>query len=175
MINEANYIGKPVRSLQTMLRMIGKENGDLPTVIPDGIFGRQTEAAVRSFQAFANLPATGIVNQQTWEAVTDHYRSALVSQQQAAPLLIVLQPGQRILPGERNRHLFLIQSMLLVISAAYDNMPTPNITGIHDLASQQAVTFLKQLSNQPADPVIDKLFYALLVGIYRSVAGDGTP
>lgn len=174
MINEATYIGKPVRSLQTMLRVISTADGDSPTVIPDGKFGQQTETAVRAFQTGAGLPVTGVVDQTTWDAVTNAFRIALIDQQQAAPLLIVLQPGQRILPGERNNHLYFMQSMLQVIAGAFSNMPVSNITGIHDVPSQQAVTFLKQHANQPADAVIDKAFYALLVGIYRSIAGDGS-
>src|SRR5918999_133687 len=50
----------PVRPLQQLLRARGQ------TVAVDGIFGPQTEAAVRAFQQSRGLAADGIVGPQTW-------------------------------------------------------------------------------------------------------------
>jgi peptidoglycan hydrolase-like protein with peptidoglycan-binding domain len=35
----------------------------------DGDFGDNTEKAVKAFQEFKNLPVTGVVDAQTWEAL----------------------------------------------------------------------------------------------------------
>jgi peptidoglycan hydrolase-like protein with peptidoglycan-binding domain len=50
----------PVRSLQQLLRARGH------SVAVDGIFGPNTEAAVKSFQQSKGLAADGIVGPQTW-------------------------------------------------------------------------------------------------------------
>jgi peptidoglycan hydrolase-like protein with peptidoglycan-binding domain len=50
----------PVRPLQQLLRARGH------TVAVDGIFGPQTEAAVKAFQQSRGLAADGIVGPQTW-------------------------------------------------------------------------------------------------------------
>lgn len=173
-VTESFFLGRPVRSLQTMLRMVGTNNGNVSRIIPDGIYGKQTEAAVRSYQRYAGLPVTGVADFATWQQLTQHYQLARIDQMQAAPLQIVLQPNQRILPGERNCHLYLMQSMLLVLAGSFHNMPVAKVTGVHDMQSQQAVSFLKAKSEQDANPTIDKAFYALLVRVYRCVAGDGT-
>ena len=55
--------GHPVRTLQHLLR----ERGQNVTV--DGIFGPQTEGAVRAFQQQKGLAVDGIVGPQTWAAV----------------------------------------------------------------------------------------------------------
>ena len=56
-----SFVGQPVRSLQTMLRVIAEDGGYIPTVVPDGIYGPQTATAVSTFQRRHALPITGIV------------------------------------------------------------------------------------------------------------------
>jgi peptidoglycan hydrolase-like protein with peptidoglycan-binding domain len=53
----------PVRTVQHLLRA-HEEN-----VAVDGIFGAQTEAAVRAFQGSRGLAVDGIVGPQTWPAL----------------------------------------------------------------------------------------------------------
>ena len=43
-------IGKPIRSLQIMLRFVAAGNDRVDTVVPDGIYGEDTRRAVISFQ-----------------------------------------------------------------------------------------------------------------------------
>jgi peptidoglycan hydrolase-like protein with peptidoglycan-binding domain len=50
----------PVRTLQHLLRARGQQ------IAVDGIFGPETERAVRSFQQAHGLAADGIVGPQTW-------------------------------------------------------------------------------------------------------------
>jgi peptidoglycan hydrolase-like protein with peptidoglycan-binding domain len=52
-----------VRSLQYLLNQRGAR------LAVDGQFGRQTKAAVVAFQHAHKLPATGVVNGQTWRAL----------------------------------------------------------------------------------------------------------
>jgi len=69
--------GEDVRELQRYLNRIGRaaEQIDLPPggLTEDGVYGPATEAAVRSFQAYVGLPATGIVSAATWSAAADLY------------------------------------------------------------------------------------------------------
>ena len=52
-----SFIAQPVRSLQTMLRVIAQEDNRQPSVIPDGIYGNQTTAAIAAFQRNRGIPA----------------------------------------------------------------------------------------------------------------------
>jgi peptidoglycan hydrolase-like protein with peptidoglycan-binding domain len=53
----------PVETLQYLLRARGH------SVTVDGIFGPQTDTAVRAFQQQKHLPVDGIVGPQTWSAL----------------------------------------------------------------------------------------------------------
>ncbi len=68
--------GDDVKFIQEKLLMNGFYSGrsfvdDYATVI-DGIFGAETEAAVKKMQHWAGIPDDGIVGPQTW-AVFDRY------------------------------------------------------------------------------------------------------
>jgi len=56
--------GPDVRRLQTLLRNAGADPG-----VIDGIFGAETEAAVRLVQTRRGLPVTGVADVRTWEAL----------------------------------------------------------------------------------------------------------
>jgi peptidoglycan hydrolase-like protein with peptidoglycan-binding domain len=58
-----------VTRLQTMLNFVRGE----PALVEDGIFGPNTDAAVREFQADEHLVVDGIVGQNTWTALLTRY------------------------------------------------------------------------------------------------------
>ena len=55
-----SFIGQPIRSLQTMLRLIAEDAPGHVRVIPDGIYGPETMQAVAAFQRIHGLSATGV-------------------------------------------------------------------------------------------------------------------
>jgi peptidoglycan hydrolase-like protein with peptidoglycan-binding domain len=139
-----------------MLRVLAEHDDRYHTVVPDGIYGSTTMAAVSNFQRLHGLPVTGITDQDTWEAVVAVYEPALVEQDQAQPAEIILNPGQKIRKGERHPHLYLVQSMLTVLSQIYGSIPAPNINGILDDATEDALFLFQHLSGLPATGHLDK-------------------
>ena len=64
----SNYVGQPIRSLQTMLRTLAHADETLLKLVPDGIYGPNTVQAVREFQRQNGLPVTGETDNTTWSA-----------------------------------------------------------------------------------------------------------
>jgi peptidoglycan hydrolase-like protein with peptidoglycan-binding domain len=56
--------GIEVRLLQSILKDFGDPNFDPGPV--DGIFGPNTEMAVKNYQTFAGLPSNGVVDSKNW-------------------------------------------------------------------------------------------------------------
>ena len=139
MILPEDYINRPVRSLQTMLQVLSTIFPALLNVNPDGIYGESTKNAVSAFQRFAHLPATGIAETETWNALAGCYLRHAPSVLPPEPLRIVLQPGQTIAPGERNLHVYLVQAMLQALGQCYANASPPAVTGVLDASTQRAV------------------------------------
>lgn len=151
-----SFVGQPIRSLQTMLRVIAQQDERQPNVIPDGFYTADTTRAVSAFQRRAGLPVTGITDQQTWDAIIPVYEAALVEVEEAEPLWIVLDPNQVIRQGEENPNLYIVQAVLLVLSQTYGSIPAPAVTGILDIPTAEALSAFQQLSLLPATGELDK-------------------
>lgn len=152
-----SFIAQPVRSLQTMLRVIGEDRGQSITVIPDGFYGQQTRGAVSAFQRAHGIPATGVTNQDTWERIVTEYRPALVRVGPAEPLQLILNPNQVLRKGEQHPYLYIIQAMLLALSEIYGSITPVQMTGILDLPTSSAIADLQALSALPQTGEMDKI------------------
>lgn len=151
-----SFVGQPIRSLQTMLRVIAEDDPSHLRIVPDGIYGPETMAAVSTFQRKHGLPITGVTNQATWEAVVAVYNPALINIDAAQSLDIILNPGQIIRRGERSPHLYLVQGMLLVLARVYKSVGTPSQTGILDEPTADSLASFQALSGLPMTGNLDK-------------------
>lgn len=164
-----SFIGQPVRSLQTMLRVIAEQDRDQPSVVPDGIYGPNTVAAVTAFQRRYGLPVTGITDQATWDAVVAVYEPALVLVDEAQPIEVILNPNQVIRRGEAHPNLYLAQAMLAVLSRAY-GISMPGLTGVLDLPTEESLSGFQELSRLPMTGTLDKLTWKHLALQYPLAA-----
>ena len=57
---ERTFYNQPIRSLQTMLRTIALFSDAYERIVPDGIYGPETQTAISTFQRKRGLPVTGI-------------------------------------------------------------------------------------------------------------------
>ena len=151
-----SFIGQPIRSLQTMLRVIAENDSTQPSVIPDGIYGGNTVTAVSSFQRRAGLPVTGVADQATWEAIYAAYEPALVEVGEAQPLNIILNPGQIIRRGEQNPNIYLVQAILTVLSQVYAGITEPAISGVLDIPTSNSLSSFQQMALLPMTGELDK-------------------
>lgn len=165
-----SFIGQPIRSLQTMLRVLAEDDPSHLALIPDGIYGPETSAAVTRFQRIHGLSPTGITDQDTWEAIVAEYEPALIRRSSAEPLHILLDPGQIIRKGERHPHVYLVQAILAVLSETWDSIPRPDSTGILDGATSEALASFQMLSGLPMTGQLDKITWKHLALQYPQSA-----
>ena len=165
-----SFIGQPIRSLQTMLRVIAENDPAHEAIVPDGIYGPETLSAVSAFQRLHGLPATGVTDNRTWDAVVAVYEEALIEQQDAHPLTVILNPGQVIRKGERHPHLHLVQAMLTALAERYDSIARPSTGGILDEATADSLASFQALSGLPMTGHLDKQTWRHLVLQYPLAA-----
>lgn len=172
-MSEGTFLGRPVRSLQTMLRMISRMDPDIPPVIPDGVYGKSTMRAVTALQRAAHLPATGVVDQATWDETVRLFHEACEHQLPPQPLEIELRPGQCIAPGEENLHINLVEAMFCALGKVYDNVPPVELSGKNDAQCAGAIEWLQALSDLPVTGTLDRRTWRYLTGLYRLACADG--
>ena len=116
----------------------------------DGIFGAQTEAAVRKFQEIFNLSPDGIVGPATWYALVRIYVAV-------TSLAELRSQGQRfyanswaltdpIEEGDRGVKVEHLQYMLSVLAAYIPEIPRVQIDGIFGPATRNAVSGIETTS-----------------------------
>lgn len=165
-----SFIGQPIRSLQTMLRVIAENDPRHVSVIPDGIYGPETMRSVSAFQRMHGLPVTGVTDQATWEAIVAVYEPALIEQDEAEALFLILNPGQVIRKGERHPHLYLVQGILAVLSQVYDSIGQPSMNGLLDEPTADSLASFQYLSGLPSTGNLDKTTWKHLVTQYPLAA-----
>lgn len=65
--------GQNVYQIQKQLARIAKAYPAIPAIVPDGIYGSKTKAAVEKFQAVFGLPVSGVVDYNTWYEISNIY------------------------------------------------------------------------------------------------------
>lgn len=152
-----SFVQQPVRSLQTMLRVIAEDNLQLPTVIPDGIYGPTTMTSVAAFQRLKGLPSTGITDQETWEEIAAAYKPALTRSSKAEPIEILMDAGKVYRLGDSSPYIYLLQSMLIQLSKDHQSIQPPDHTGILDKNTSNAIYAFQVLSNLPPTGELDRI------------------
>ena len=160
----------PIHDLQTMLRTVVPQRG----LGLDGIYGRETQAAVREFQRTQGLTESGVADAETWNSLVQAFKKAEVLRAPAEPLQIVLQPFQVITLDERNLHIYLVQGMLSALGNIYFELPPLDLTGVLDAPTAQGLRLIQKSAGLKETGELDKETWRNLAQQYRSAVGDGT-
>lgn len=165
----SSYPGTPLRrgtsgpsvvAIQTELNRISQSYPAIPKISPvDGIFGAQTEAAVRRFQEIFNLEPDGIVGTATWYALVRIYVAV-------TSLAELRSEGQRfyanswansnpIQLGDRGVKVEHLQYMLSVLSAYIPEIPPVTIDGVFGSATRNAVVAAQRRFRLPQTGIVD--------------------
>lgn len=146
-LDESKYLGRPVKSLQAMLRQISYVYPVIPRLVPDGLFGEETLEAVMIFQREFRLPVTGTVDNATWDAVVLTY--ARTTQNLENPLLTNGFPDRlsTFSPGDRCVYLLMIQAMFNALSHTLEEVENVPVDGLHAGGSVRNTKWLQRKGN----------------------------
>lgn len=150
-----------IQELQKMLYGISLYNAAIPHITPDGVFGNESEAAVRDFQQYYGLKVTGEANQVTWDKVAAVYLQLVNTPPQ--PLhAFPKEPGSVILAGEQGFPVLIIQAILFALSEKYANIIPCPMTGEFDADTLRSLQMFQKLCVMSVTGCVDCLTWNML-------------
>lgn len=162
-----------IYELQSFLRYIAEHTSGMPTVIPDGIYGPETRAAVKAFQSKAGLPQTGEADLATWTEIVDTYDS--LKRQHILPRWISGYPLEipHLKEGDDFEEIYLLQIMLRRIAKIFKNISMPDLTGVYDVKTSKAVEDFSRLYGKESRGKVNRELWNILTDTYNAFTNNG--
>ncbi len=165
--------GEDVRVLQLRLNRIGENFPSIPKIAPiDGIFGVETQNAVREFQRAFSLASDGIVGRQTWYAVLRIFNSVKrlneLTSEGLTPEEVTPVFPELLRRGDEGRFVRALQYYLALAAYFLDSVPSPPINGIFDEATEQSVIAFQNTYGLTPDGIVGDVTFNTLYNAYRS-------
>ena len=167
--------GPNVVRAQVMLNRIGRAYPAIPKISAvDGIFGPQTEAAVRRFQQIFGLTDDGIIGKATWYRLVRLYvgvnaLSELESEGQTFYAVNWQDPGV-LKEGSGGQNVRRLQYMLRVVAEYIDSVPTVEEDGIFGPRTEAAVKAFQRFSGLTPDGIVGPATWKALYDRAASIA-----
>lgn len=165
--------GSGVASLQYYLNYVAQFYDTVRSVSVDGVFGDETESAVRDFQQTFGLAVDGLVGVDTWNTLYSTYLGFIAT----IPLkytegVTVPFPGVILRIGSESDEVRLLQEYLNYIAVFYPSIPAVNPTGYFGQMTQSSViAFQNEFGYPPTGNVnapvwngITEVYSALFIG-----------
>ena len=167
-------VGEEVRTIQRQLNRIARNYPAIGGPLDlDGIYGAQTEAAVRRFQEIFNLTADGIVGKATWYQIKAIY-NAVKGLGELAGEGLGLDEVDRIFPkvlqpGDTGTPVRTIQYYLAVIGFFDNSLPQVAVNGVYDEATEAAVRVFQQQQGLSVDGIVGRDTWDALTSVYQQL------
>lgn len=163
---EEEMVSQPVRSLQYMLRRLSRRYRELPELQPDGRFGERTLEGVMRFQKRKELSVTGVVDQETWNAIRDEWLD--VERELAQPRQLRGFPaGEVVQPGQSREYLYMVQAMFHALSRVMEDLEEEYIDATHSGSSVHNALWLQKRANLKQTGNMDRETWDALTSLYE--------
>lgn len=164
--NELKYsdVGLGVRVLHYVLLTIAYFDPDLPSLRLNSVFNDNTKAMVINFQKKYGLPATGVVDADTWNELVTVYRDTIHNiPEEYAQYGDEFFQGRLLALGMSGDDVRIIQKFLLKICQQTGNIPGVRVSGIFDDLMEKSVMKIQSIFNQDTTGVIDPVTWYNIV------------
>ena len=152
-------------NLQRYLRQISYHHPEITPPPIDGIFDRDTERALREFQAMQGLPVTGRADRRTWDELYSMYRASVAENE--PPRTVAILPfvaGEILLSeGDNGFTINVLQYMLRELGESLIELEEVEITGVFDEKTARAVRLFRAQNGLPEGETVDLITWNTLV------------
>ena len=169
--------GNSVQQMQLRLNRISRNYPAIPKIAnPNGIFGADTDAAVREFQRIFGLSPDGIIGKETWYRIAYIYTSVKrlseLNSEGVQYSEIATQYPSQLSVGSSGEYVSVLQYYLAVISRFYDSVPSVSQTGVFDAQTENAVKAFQRTFGLDPDGIVGRNTWNDIYRAYRGIVTD---
>lgn len=166
--------GNEVTQIQIRLNRISKNYPAIPKIYPvDGIFGNETESAVREFQSIFNLGVDGLVGRATWFAIQRIYAAVKrlndLASEGITPDEVTTLFALTLREGDSGTDVRELQYFLNFISLYNESIPYVDIDGTFGASTRAAVEAFQALYDLDVTGVVGLETWDLLYRAYKGI------
>ncbi len=167
-------VGNEVRTLQIRLNRISRNYPAIPKIYPiDGVFGEETQRAVRKFQEIFNLSPDGIVGSATWYKILYYYNGVKrLNELYSEGVMydeISKQFTNELVPGSTGADVLTVQYYLALISEFVRTVSPPLIDGYFGPETESSVRSFQQSYSLPVTGRVDLVTWDTLHDNYAEL------
>ncbi len=169
--------GNDVRTIQVQLNRISENYPAIPDIAnANGIFGTDTEAAVRKFQEVFNLPISGEVDKSTWYSIKRYYTGVKGLSELAAEGITLeeasLPFADEVSEGMSGIPVRTVQYYLSIIAYFNQNLEPVPINGYFDSGTVEAVERFQRYYGLPVTGIVDNATWNKISTIYTETVAS---
>lgn len=165
-------VGEDVRTLQRQLNRIRKNYPAIPAIAAvNGVYGTDTEAAVRAFQRIFSLTEDGVVGKATWYRIKSVYNGVKNLSEVTSEGLSISE-AQREFPkvlrlGDTGLGVQTVRFYLAFLGFFLPELPPIRISDTFDEELQNAVYAFQSLYGLTVDGVVGRATWNALQNVYE--------
>ena len=169
--------GADVRRMQDFLNRIRVNFPLIPQISnPNGVYGADTQAAVRAFQRSFNMTADGVIGKATWNKITQIFTAvARLGELDSEGIRISIgqnPPNVTLSQGSRGANVLELQFLLNYISTFYPSVPTVIQDSVFGADTANAVREFQKTFGLTSDGVVGPATWNKLYAVYKGIQGN---
>ncbi len=166
--------GVGVEILQYYLNFVADFIPTVPSVSEDGVFGEETENAVRAFQRTYGLTPDGIVGLVTWDRLYNVYLGFAESIDYTNAGLAIPFPGRILTEGSEGEDVRILQQYINEIARYEPSVPAVAVDGVYGPSTQAAIDAIDaRFGLPPAREAVNAAVWGAIADIYNDFQLSG--
>ena len=170
-------VGEDVRTIERQLNRIGRNYPAIPAITRlDGVFGPETENAVRTFQQIFSLDADGVVGKATWYKIKEIYNGVKKLSELTSEGLTISETERQyesaLRPGDSGVGVRTVRYYLAFLGYFLPQLPPIRLTDTFDQEMLDAVYAFQSAYGLPVDGIVGRETWNALQDAYQSTVSQ---